>query len=144
MRLTLQIFATFFLASLLLGGLMMMAIDFKNAADIADLNSNFIGKLALGLAGDSGVSAGRLQFSGAVWAILALGSIVGIVATFLKKHTFGIVVGSSLLALAVLVVILQPRLEMREGNIQSMGMVIAFFGSVGVSMMLMLHTKLKQ
>lgn len=143
MRLVLQIFGIFFLASLLLGGLLIAAVDFKEAAEIERVSRNPFAKMALANA-ENFADANAWKTAGIFWVVLSISTIAGIVATVLKRPKFGIWVGIALLALTVVVVLLQPALESTQQlNPKTLGMSVAFFGAFGMAILLLLSTQLK-
>jgi hypothetical protein len=143
MRIALQIFTTIFLVSLVLGGLLMVAVDFKNAADIESIESNPFGQFVMTFASKDFASPAALRAAGYLWLLLALGSIVGVGAAFLKKHTFGWAVGAGLGALTLIVILVQPTVEGGNNDPKYTGMAIAFFGLIGIGLLVLLHTVLK-
>lgn len=122
----------------------MAVIDFKKASDIESIESNIFGKLVLTMANQDMSDPLTWRLAGAGWVFIALGSVFGIVVTFLRKHTLGWAAGAALFAVTVIIVILQPSLESANGNDpQITGIGVAFFGVLGMLLLVLVHTVFK-
>jgi hypothetical protein len=144
MQVAFKVFTTLFFVSLMLGSLLMAAVDFGNASDVESFENNPFGKLALVLSPDQIGTPEAWRLAGSLWLVQAAFSVVGIVATFLKKHRFGLVIGIGMIIFAVIVTSMQPSIETNTGNDPKVtGMGIAFFGVIGMLLLILIHTVMK-
>ncbi len=145
MRIVLQVFTTLMLVSMLLGSLMMAQIDGRLATrSLMMHDTGFSGEPSQPQIGAGGHASGRWYTSCGIWLLLAVGSLWGVVATFLRKHALGMYTGIGLLALTVLGVLYQPSGgDYLRNDPKYTGMGIAFFGLVGMLMLIALHTVFK-
>lgn len=139
MRLVFQIFATVFLASLFLGGLLMLAIDLDKGSAISELQSSPFTSWII-----PNSSPGLFYLGGLLWLLSGLGAVVGIVAVYLKKERFGMIVGIALGVMTLISALVQPSLEgIGANDPRYTGYAIGFFGLIGVGMLIFLHNGLK-
>jgi hypothetical protein len=141
MRLVLQIFATIFLVSLIVGGLLMVGIDYTRAGQIEELSAALPADMQ-GLI--TAADAEQWRLAGTIWAVLAGGCSVGILAVWLRKRLFGIVTGGVLAVLTVGVAYLQPAAKESANAMESVGTNVALFGGIGVVILILLHTMVKE
>jgi hypothetical protein len=144
MRIVIQVFATLMLVSLMLGCLIMAGVDFQKADEIASINNNVFGQLILNLAQADLPSEGAFRAAGLLWLLVSPLSIAGIVFTFLKKHQLGWIGGAVTTFFLLLAVILQPSIEVENGNDPKYtGYGVALFGLAGLAGLVLVHTVMK-
>ncbi len=124
MRLVIQVFASIFLASLVLGSFILVAKDYQLYTTTDH--------------------AAKWLWAAIGWVILSLGCVWGIVTVFLKRHKLGWLSGAGLGIYTVVLLLLQPGLDTVRGNDPKVtGMGIAVFGMIGMLLLVLLHTSLK-
>lgn len=144
MRRVFQLFATLMLASLVLGGIVMLEINLDKAEVVEGMNGNFLSRLLVeGMQLDI-AAPGSFRMAGWLWLALGLASLVGIAAVFVRRRTLGLVVGVGLLVFILVAVAVQPPLAAVTANDpKTTGMGIGFFGAIGTGVLILLHTVLK-
>jgi hypothetical protein len=144
MRLTLQIFATVFLVSLVLGSLLMVQINWDWAAKVTALRGDVVSLFLVESARKDIPEASAFATVAWLWLGLGITTAIGVIAVYWRNHVWGLVIAFGLIAFAVVTVLLQPGIDNIDGNNPKVtGMGIAFFGILGMLIVILLHTMMK-
>jgi hypothetical protein len=150
MKVLLKILATITLVISMFGALLLTIRNAGEASSLAEDSSStdaaesMMNAMGMGsMLGDL-PSAGEFQFAMVLSLVLMLGSLVAIVATFLKSKKFGLVLAGLVALVALLLIIFEPSLTgslFAGKDPKPVAMVIGTFGIVGAALLGLLKFK---
>jgi hypothetical protein len=144
MRRAFQVVATIFLVSMILGALLMVQINFGWVTKVDAMRADPVTRFIVDGARSDIPASSAFEQAAWLWLVLGIGTLLAIVAVFMRKRLFGILSATILIAFASITVLLQPSISNINGNNpQTTGMGIAFFGILGLLILVLLHTTFK-
>lgn len=145
MRQAFQVVATVFLASLVLGAMLMAKINFGWVTKIDAMRGDLVTRFFVEGARSDIPPSAEFERAAWIWIVLGIATLLGMVAVFLKKRLFAIGTALGLVVFASVTVLIQPSMTNINGNNpQTTGMGIAFFGILGMCIVILLHTTMRQ
>ena len=144
MRIPFQAVATILLGSLILGAMLMFKINLDWANKVETMRGDVVARFFVEGARDDIPEADAFRAAAYMWLVLGITSLAGIYAVFIRKQRLAIWIAIALILFASTVVLLQPSMANINGNNpKTTGMGIAFFGILGMLLILVLQTTLK-
>lgn len=141
MKILLKILITIAFVGSLLGGLALTVKNSNEAASFAKHESEIaaLEGLANALGGGSELSnlptAGKFRFAMVLSILLALFSLVGVIAAFLKGKMMGLVAAVLVFVAALLLIIFEPSVGGLRGDPKPVAMTVGIIGIVGAALL---------